>query len=82
VIFTARFGEDLRLGFTFYQTGCGSIVVVLSFSIQEVVSSSPACTGRVKPKPFKIGSELLLRQERKNDGSFGYDLKNRGIVSQ
>jgi hypothetical protein len=32
-------------------TGCGSLVVVLSLiGIREVVSSSPARAGRVKPK--------------------------------
>jgi hypothetical protein len=38
--------------------GCGSLVVVLSFNIQEVVSSSPARVVRVKPKTFKIDSDF------------------------
>jgi hypothetical protein len=33
-------------------TGCSSLVIVLSFSIREVVSSSPARAGRVKPNTF------------------------------
>jgi hypothetical protein len=63
-------------------------VVVLSLSNQEVVSSSPVRTGRVKPKTFKIGSGsdysfakgTAFRSE--NHGSFRYDLKNGGPVSQ
>jgi hypothetical protein len=38
-------------------TGCRSLVVVLSLSKRKVVSSSPARTGRAKPKTFKIGSD-------------------------
>jgi hypothetical protein len=38
-------------------TGCGSLVVLLLLSIQEVVSSSPARAGRVKPKTFKMDSD-------------------------
>jgi hypothetical protein len=38
-------------------TDCGSLVVVLSLSTQEVVSSSPAQAGHVKPKTFEIGSD-------------------------
>jgi hypothetical protein len=37
--------------------GCRSLVVVLSLSIREVVSKSPARACRVKPKTFKIGSD-------------------------
>jgi hypothetical protein len=50
-----------------WPTGCRSLVVVLSLSKREFVSSSPARwlidlgfyarTGRVKPKTFKIGSD-------------------------
>jgi hypothetical protein len=40
--------------------GCSSLVVVLSLSIWEVVSSSPARAGRVKPKSFKIGSNCSV----------------------
>jgi hypothetical protein len=67
-------------------TSCSSLVVVLWLSIWEVVSSSPARAGRVKPKAYKIGSDCsfakstALRSE--NTGSFGYDLKNGGPVSQ
>jgi hypothetical protein len=39
---------------TFTCTGCGSLLVVLSLSIREVASSSSACTGRVKPKMYKM----------------------------
>jgi hypothetical protein len=69
-----------------FVTGCGSLVVVLSFSIQEGVSSSPARAGRVKAKKFKIGSDCsfakstALRSEK--HGVFGYDLKNGGPVSR
>jgi hypothetical protein len=49
----------------------------LSLSIREVVSSSPAPAGRAR---------LLLRQEHsiqnKSHGSFRYNLKNGGQVSQ
>jgi hypothetical protein len=38
-------------------TCCGSLVVMLSLSIREVMSSSSAWAGRVKPKTFKIGSD-------------------------
>jgi hypothetical protein len=61
-------------------------VEVLSFSIQEVVSSSPARAGRVKPKTFRIGSDYFFAKSTafrsKNYGFFGYDLKNGGPVSQ
>jgi hypothetical protein len=46
-----------------FQTGCCSLVVVLLLSNRKVVSPSPARAGRVKPKTFKIGKWLLLRQE-------------------
>jgi hypothetical protein len=60
-------------------TGYGSLVVVLCLSIREVVSSSPARAGRVKPKTFKIGIDC---SSAKNHGSFGCHLKNGGPVSQ
>jgi hypothetical protein len=67
-------------------TGCGSLLEVVSLSIQEVVSSSPACAGRVKPKTFKIGCDCSFAKSTtfrsENHGSFGYDLKNGGPVSQ
>jgi hypothetical protein len=42
---------------TVTQTGCRSLVVVLSLSKRKVVSSSPARAGRVKRKTFKTGSD-------------------------
>jgi hypothetical protein len=60
-------------------SGCRSLVVVLSLSIREVVSSNPLV-------PFKSGSDCsfakctALRGE--NHWSYGYDLKNGGPVSQ
>jgi hypothetical protein len=66
--------------------GCSSLVVVLSLSIPDVLSSSPARAGRVKPKAFKIGSDCSFAKSTvfrsENHGSFGYDLKNGGSVSQ
>jgi hypothetical protein len=67
-------------------TSCHSLVVMLTLSIREVVSSSPARTGHFKLKTFKIGSDcsfaksMAFRSE--NHGSFGYDLKNGGPMSQ
>jgi hypothetical protein len=67
-------------------TGCRSLVVVLSLSKREVVSSSPARDGHVKPKTVKIGSDCsfvkstVFRSE--NHGSFGYDLEKGDPVSQ
>jgi hypothetical protein len=62
------------------------ILVVLSLSIREVVSSSPARAGSVKPKTFKIGSDCSFSKSTafrsENHGSFGHDLKNGGPVSQ
>jgi hypothetical protein len=67
-------------------TGCCSLVVVLSLSKREVMSSSPARAGRVKPKTFKICSDCSFAKStafrRSNHGSFEYDLKNGGPVSQ
>jgi hypothetical protein len=67
-------------------TGCGSLVVVLSPSTREVVSLSPARVGHIKPKTFKIGSDCSFTKSTafrcENHGSFGYDLKNGGRVSQ
>jgi hypothetical protein len=57
------------------RTGCGSLVVVLSLSIWEVVSSSPARANRIKPMKFKIGGIHKLESSR-------YALKHRGPVSQ
>jgi hypothetical protein len=66
--------------------GCYSLVVVLSLSKREVLNSSPARTGRVKPEMFKIGSDCSFVKSTtfrsENHGSFGYDLKNGGPVSQ
>jgi hypothetical protein len=67
-------------------TICRSLVIVLSLSIREVVSSTPAPVGRVKPKMFKIGSDYSFAKSKafrsENYGSFEYDLKNGGPVSQ
>jgi hypothetical protein len=64
---------------------CGSLVVVFSISMREVVSSSRARAGRVKPKTFKIGSEYSLAKitafKSENHGSFGYDLKRKSRVA-
>jgi hypothetical protein len=38
-------------------TGCCSLVVVLSLSKTEGMSSSPSRADHVKPKTFKIGSD-------------------------
>jgi hypothetical protein len=70
----------------FLGTCCGSLVVVLSLSIREVVSSNTARTGCVKPKMFEIGSDCFFAKSTafrsENHGSFEYDLKNGGPVSQ
>jgi hypothetical protein len=62
-----------------------SLAVVLSLSIREVVSSSPARTGCIQPKTFKIGSDCSFANSTafgsENHGSFGYDLKNGAPVS-
>jgi hypothetical protein len=69
-----------------YKTGCRSLVVVLSLSNREVVSSSPARSGRVKPKAYEIGSDCSFAKSTavrsENHGSFGYAVKNGGPVSQ
>jgi hypothetical protein len=53
---------------------CGSLVVVLTLSIREVVSSSPARAGRVKPYTFKMGSDCYFAKSTafrcENHGSF------------
>jgi hypothetical protein len=58
---------------------------VLSLSIQEVVSSSPARAGRVKPKTFKIGNDCSFAKTTalgsENRESFGDDLKSGGPMS-
>jgi hypothetical protein len=41
----------------------GSLVVVLLLSIWEVMSSSPARAGCIKPKTFEIGSDCSSCQE-------------------
>jgi hypothetical protein len=68
------------------QNMCRNLVVVLSLSKREVVSSNPARTGCVKPKTFKIGSDCSFAKSTafrsENHGSFGYDLENGGPVSQ
>jgi hypothetical protein len=46
-----------------WSTGCCSLVVVLSLSKGNVVSSSSDRAGCVKPKMFKNRWRLLLRQE-------------------
>jgi hypothetical protein len=92
LIGTWNHGEDsrapvsLRPGFTGKITGCRRLVVVLSLSKREVVSSSPAHAGCVKPKTFRIGSDCSFAKNTafgsENQGSFEYDLKNGGLVSQ
>jgi hypothetical protein len=68
------------------ETGCRTLVVVLSLSIRKVVSSSPARDGSVKPKTFKLGSDCSFAKSTsfrsENHGSFGYGLKNEGPMSQ
>jgi hypothetical protein len=53
---------------------------------REVGSSSPARAGRVIPKTFNIRSDCSFAKSTafrsENHGSFGYDLKNGGSVSQ
>jgi hypothetical protein len=71
---------------TIYYTDCRSLVVVLSLSKREVMSSSPARASCVKPKTFKIESDCSFAKctafRSENHGSFGYDLINGGTVSQ
>jgi hypothetical protein len=89
LIFSSSFSWQFNL-YPYFQANteilCGSLVVVVSFSIQEVVSSSPARAGRVKPKMFKVGSDCSFAKSTafrsENHGSFGYDFKNGGPVSQ
>jgi hypothetical protein len=77
--------EELRT-YSIPDTGCGSLVVVFTLSKREVVSSSPARAGRVKSKTFKIGSDCSFAKctafRSETHGSFGYDFKNGGPVSQ
>jgi hypothetical protein len=65
----------LNEGCLYFFNGCSSITVALSLCIQEVVSSSPACVGEVKPKTFKIGSNCSFEKSgtfgSKSHGSFG-----------
>jgi hypothetical protein len=69
-----------------FYTSCCSVVVVLSLRKGKVVSSSPAHTGCVKPKTFKRGTDCSFAKSTafrsENQGSFGYDLKHGGHVSQ
>jgi hypothetical protein len=53
---TGNYREVLLSALIIGSTGCRSLVVMLSLSIREVVSSSSARAGRVKPMAFKIGS--------------------------
>jgi hypothetical protein len=75
-----------RCGAIKIPTGCCSLVVVLSLSKREVVSSSSARAGCVKPKTIKIGSDCSFAKstavKNENHGSFGYDLENGGPVLQ
>ena len=67
-------------------TGRSGSVVELPPCDREVVSLSPARAGCVKHKTVKIGSDCFFARStafrRYNHGSFGYDLKNGGPVSQ
>jgi hypothetical protein len=78
--------SDNAICFVHLITGCGSLVVVLLLSIRKIVRSSPAWAGCVKPKTFKIGSDCsfakIMAFRSENHGTFGYDLKNGGPVSQ
>jgi hypothetical protein len=80
------FGSHPRItiDLTLIYNGCRSVVVVLSLSKREVVSSSPARAGRVKPKTFKISSDCSFAKSTafrsKNHGPLGYDLKNGGVA--
>jgi hypothetical protein len=61
-------------------------MVVLSLRIREVVGSSPAHdTGCIKPETFKIGSDCSFAKNTafrsEEHGSFGYYLKNGGLMS-
>jgi hypothetical protein len=83
---STSFGLKGTANIKIFKTGCGSLVVVLSLSIQEVGSSSPALACCVKPKAFKIGSDCSFTKSTafrsENHGYFRYDLKNGGPMSQ
>jgi hypothetical protein len=53
----------------------GSLVVVICLSIREVVSSSPACAGCVKPTKYKIDSDCSLSKSRAFSGHSDTTLK-------
>jgi hypothetical protein len=67
-----------------FHTGCRSLV--LSLIKRKVVSWSPTRAGRVKRKSFNVGSDCSFANSTtfrsENHGSFGYDLKKAGPVSQ
>jgi hypothetical protein len=54
-----------------------NLVLVFSFSILEVLSSSPARAGRAKPKTLRTGSDCSFVKSTafrsENHRSFGYD---------
>jgi hypothetical protein len=58
-------------------TGCDSLVVVLSLSIRVVVSSSPAraCRVKISSDCFFVKSTAVRSESHR---SFGYNLKNGG----
>jgi hypothetical protein len=62
-------------------TGCRSLVIVLSLSKWEVVSSRPARAGRVKPKTHKIGSDCFFAKSTafrsENDESWATSIHTR-----
>jgi hypothetical protein len=78
--------DDLHVGLYNDRTGYSNLVVVLSLSKREVVSSRPTRAGCIKPKTFKIGIDcsfaIYTAFRSENHGSFKYDLQNRGPVSQ
>jgi hypothetical protein len=79
--------EEINKAIEHFKTvKAAGVVVVLSLSILEVVTSSPARVSRVKPKTFKIGSDCSFAKSTAirivNHGFFGYDLNNRGPMSQ
>jgi hypothetical protein len=54
---------------------CGSLVVMFSLGIQEVVRSSPARVGRVKPNTFKIVSDCSIAKSMRITGLSDMTLK-------
>jgi hypothetical protein len=63
VLHQYKFSNQNLLKVVFF-TGCCSLVVVLSLSKREVVSSSTSCAYRVKPKTFRIGSDCTFALHR------------------